>query len=188
MNKTHIGMIFLAISLLWLTLSASRLAAEELKFEAELSGAQEVTTPPAGVETPATGSIEIEFDKALTQAQLSLTVRNGTGITQAHFHCASAGENGSVVAFLFGPADPPVDVSEGSVDVTLVNSNIIPFETPDDHTADTCGVPLNNIASLAFAMRAGKIYVNVHSAEFPAGVIRGQIMQADDDDDGFLGF
>ncbi len=187
MNKKYTGMAFLIISFFWLTLSASTLAAEKLKFEAELSGAQEVTTPPAGVVTETTGTIEVEFDKALTHAQLRLAVRNGVGITQAHFHCASAGANGSVVAFLFGPVDPPVNVSEGSVDVTLENSDIIPFETPDDGTPDTCGVELNNIASLAFAMRAGKIYANVHSTDFPDGVIRGQMMEADDDDDGFLG-
>ncbi|PTN11814.1 CHRD domain-containing protein [Nitrosomonas aestuarii] len=83
--------------------------------------------------------------------------------------------NGPVVAFLFGPVDPPVDVSNGALEVTLDNSDIILPET-----MDACGVPLNNIASLAFAMRAGKIYANVHSTAFPAGVIRGQLLENKD--------
>lgn len=157
-------------------------AANELKFEADLSGAQEVTTPGGGVDANTTGAVEVEFDRALTKAQFRLTVRDGTGIIQAHFHCASAGVNGPVVAFLFGPADPPgVDVGEGSVEGTLDNSDIIPPETLEN--IEACGVPLNNIASLAFALRAGKIYANVHSTVFPTGVIRGQLLPKNENSD-----
>lgn len=161
--------------------SATVYAVDELKFEADLSGAQEVTTPAGGVVADTTGTIEVEFDKALTQAQFRLAVRSGTGIIQAHLHCAPAGANGPVVAFLFGPVDPPVDVSEGSVEGVLENSDIISPDTPE--TIEACGVPLNNVASLAFAMRAGKVYANVHSTDFPAGVIRGQLLEVDDDND-----
>ncbi|WP_139218557.1 CHRD domain-containing protein [Nitrosomonas aestuarii] len=58
------------------------------------SGAQEVTNPAGGVVTDTTGAITVEFDKALTKVQFRIAVRNGTGITQAHFHCAPAGVNG----------------------------------------------------------------------------------------------
>jgi CHRD domain len=179
MKKIHINLFLLIILLLGS--SAIVYATNELKFEADLSGAQEVTSPVGGVVADTTGTIEVEFDKALTKAQFGLSVRSGTGITQAHFHCASAGVNGPVVAFLFGPVDPPVDVSEGSVEGALVNSDIISPDTPE--TIEACGVPLNNIASLAFAMRAGKIYANVHSTAFPAGVIRGQLLEDEDEED-----
>ncbi|GJL76582.1 CHRD domain-containing protein [Nitrosomonas sp.] len=176
MRKIYIHLFL--VSLLLLSSSIIVYAANELKFEADLSGAQEVTSPAGGVVTDTTGAITVEFDKALTKVQFRIAVRNGTGITQAHFHCAPAGVNGPVVAFLFGPVDPPVDVSNGALEVTLDNSDIIPPET-----MDACDVPLNNIASLAFAMRAGKIYANVHSATFPAGVIRGQLLENKDNDD-----
>ena len=165
------------VSVLLFSSSMIVYASSELKFEAGLSGAQEVTDPAGGVVTDTTGTIEVEFDQALTKAQFRIALSNGTGITQAHFHCAPAGVNGPVVAFLFGPVDPPVDVSDGSINVTLDNSDIIP---PD--TLEVCDVPLNNIASLAFAMRAGKIYTNVHSTSFPAGVVRGQMLESEDDD------
>jgi CHRD domain len=178
MKKVYINLFITAILLFGFSVVA---VANELKFEAELSGAQEVTTPAGGVVTDTTGTIEVEFDKALTSAQFSLAVSNGTGIIQAHLHCASAGVNGPVVSFLFGPVEPPVDVSAGSVAGTLSNSDIIPVDASEEN--EVCGVPLNNIASLAFAMRAGKIYANVHSAAFPAGVVRGQLLEADDEDD-----
>jgi hypothetical protein len=185
MKKVYINL--LCVIFLWFGTSAFVYAVDELKFGAELSGAQEVTTPAGGVVTDTTGTVEVEFDKALTKAQFRLAVSNGTGIIQAHFHCASAGVNGPVVAFLFGPLEPPVDVNEESLDGTLDNSNIISPDTPE--TIEACGVPVNNVASLAFAMRAGKIYANVHSAAFPAGVIRGQLLEDEnEDEDGVLDF
>jgi hypothetical protein len=172
MNKLTTKLFLLIVLLVGINMAY---AAHEMKFEANLSGAQEITTPAGGVLSDTTGTLEIEFDPALTQAKFRLAVRNGTGIIQAHFHCAPAGVNGPIVAFLFGPVDPPVDVGEGSVEGILDNNDILPPATPEN--IETCGVPLNNIASLAFAMRAGKIYANVHSAAFPTGVSRGQLLE-----------
>ena len=45
----------------------------------------------------------------------------------------------------------------------------------DPVLSPTCGVTINNIASLQAAASAGRIYVNVHSEAFPAGVVRGQL-------------
>lgn len=177
MKKLYVEMFFLATFLFG---SSTVYAADKLRFKSNLSGAQEITTPPGGVVTDTTGAIRIKFDNALTKGEFRLVLRSGTGITQAHLHCAPAGVNGPVVAFLFGPIAPPgVDVEGELMAGTLDNSDIIPPATPAD--IEACGVPLNNIASLVFATLAGKIYANVHSTAFPPGVVRGQLLPRIDD-------
>jgi hypothetical protein len=52
----------------------------------------------------------VNFDAGLTQAEFDLSVFNGVEVTVAHLHCERPGRNGPVVIFLFGPADPPLDM------------------------------------------------------------------------------
>lgn len=148
----------------FLTLSGFAYAAY---FFAALTGAQEV---PAR-ETPATGEIEVAFDRGFTEAQVYLTVSGYMGaLTGAHFHCARPGENGPIVVGLFGPGPFPVgDLVSG----TLTNSNFL----PGANCVPIIGRPVNNIAALAFAMREGLIYVNVHTTVFPGGEIRAQLFE-----------
>jgi hypothetical protein len=158
----------LGVSLLALVLSvavAGAAAAAPRTLRTTLTGDQEV--PP--VETTANGTFLITFDPGLTEARFDLRVRNGDGITQAHLHCAAAGVNGPVIAFLFGPADPPENVQGRLAVGTITNDDVIPTE------GEPCGREINNLASLYAAMLDGLIYANVHSTDNPGGVVRGQL-------------
>ncbi len=154
----------------FLATSSIAYGGDGLKFKATLTGAQEVTDPLGGVDTPATGMVKAKFDKGLTQVNVDLNVKNTVGtVTRAHFHCAGPGENGPIVFGLFDPGPLPVgEKSKG----TLTN---------DDFTGADCvpniGRPVNNIAALAFAMRDGLIYANVHTSAFGPGEIRGQMLE-----------
>jgi hypothetical protein len=78
-----------------------------------------------------------------------------------------------VVPLFDNPAGQNVDGELDLGDNAIVeNADIIP--PPQDDPA--CGVPLNNIASLAFAILSGRIYANVHNTANPAGVVRGQLL------------
>ena len=140
-----------------------------LKFKANLSGAQEVTNPPGGVVTDAEGMIRAKFDKALTKVEVRLKVEDSAGVfTRAHFHCARAGQNGPIA---FGLVDPgPLVFDGGKVEGVLMNAD---FSGAD--CVPSIGRPVNNIAALAFAMKDGLIYINVHSTAFPPGEVRGQM-------------
>ena len=147
-----------------------------LEFKADLTGDQEV--PP--VVTNTTGEIKVEFNDDLTEAEFELEVRDGVAITQAHLHCAPAGVNGPVMAFLFGFVPGGFDVDGDLVEFTLTDANIAAVGAD---CVPTIGMAINNIADLAQAMQDGNIYANVHSVANPPGEVRGQLESDDDDDD-----
>jgi hypothetical protein len=153
----------------------SRADDEAFEFEAELTGDQEVTTPPGGVDTPATGSCDVEFDEGLTRVRVRLRVRNAIGdVTRGHFHCGRPGQNGPIAFGLFDPG--PCDFDDGRLSCTLTNADLT-------DVANACGTavgrPVSNIAALLFAMRDGLVYCNVHTSEFQAGEVRGQMLPDD---------
>jgi hypothetical protein len=95
--------------------------------------------------------------------RFKLVVRGIDEVTQAHIHLGAPGENGPVVAFLFG-------FFEGGVTQNglLAKGNI----TEADLVGPLAGQPLS---ALADAIRSGNAYVNVHTVDHPGGEIRGQI-------------
>ncbi len=151
-------------------LSSAASGHETLRFAADLVGVHEV--PPVKTET--TGEVTVRFNQELTAAQFRLTVEDGTAVTMAHFHCAPVGVNGPVIAFLFGMVPGGFDVDGRLAKFTLTDANITAI-TPHPDCMTTIGMDINSIADLAQAMRAGKIYANVHTVAHPAGEIRGQL-------------
>ncbi len=141
-------------------------------FEAGLSGAQEVP----GVDTPGKGSIKARFDSGYTRVRVDVRVKDLNGeVVGAHFHCARPGANGPVAFGLINPG--PLSVDGDRIRGTLTNANF----TGADCNAAT-GRNINNIAALAFAMRDGLIYLNLHTTAVGSGEIRGQLELAGDDD------
>jgi hypothetical protein len=118
-------------------------------FEAELSGAQE--TPP--VTTTATGRAVMVLDSDLQTLHYRLMVTDLISITAAHIHLGAPGVSGGIVFPLYtggGPFDEDNPVS-GTVVLT---------ETEQLNT-----------------LLAGNYYVNIHTSTYPAGEIRGQLLQ-----------
>ena len=177
MNKEFSLRIVAAVCCLPALAAGGLAFADESLFKATLSGAQEVVVQdgmfvPGGTDTDATGRIDARFDKGFTSVRVHLRIEGLTGtFAAAHFHCGRPGENGPVAFGLVGPG--PLVFDGKSIRGTLTNL---------DFTGADCsalvGRPVNNIVALAFAMRDGLIYANVHSDLFPAGEIRGQMLDA----------
>lgn len=171
-----------ALPLTFLGALGTAQADNELDFEATLTGDQEVvdengTVVPGGTGSPAIGRMEADFNEGLSRLEVRLRISDlGNAFAAAHFHCGRPGANGPIV---FGLVNPGMLAFNGQeIRGTLTNA---------DYTGEDCteviGRPVNNLASLALAMRDGLVYANVHTDVFPMGEIRGQMLPDDDDDD-----
>jgi hypothetical protein len=161
-----IGVIVVAIG----CLSVVGMAQADGTFTAVLSGDEEV--PP--VTTDTFGKVRIVFNADDTAAEFQLQVRHGVRIRQAHIHCAPAGVNGPIVAFLVGDNAQGYDVDAifpWIFGATLTDTSVIPPSIP------VCPHTITNLRELIEAIRAGNAYANVHSVDNPAGVVRGQLME-----------
>ena len=146
-------------------------------FKAKLSGDQEVPE----VKTETTGDFKLLVNSDRSKVKFSLRVRDGVGIfggPGAHIHCAPAGENGPIVAWLAGGLPDGAGL-DGRVKLRGMLSDKSIMATPDPKSdGATCPALITDIDSLIEAAKAGNLYVNVHSFEFMGGVVRGQIEQA----------
>lgn len=120
---------------------------EQRSFTATLDGGQE--TPP--VETEGSGSGTFTLNAEQTELSFTVTASGLSGpVTLAHFHRGAAGVAGPVAVDIFG------SLEEADGNITLEGV----WEVTEDDVADL----LN-----------GDIYINLHTAEHPAGEIRGQL-------------
>ena len=122
-----------------------------------LTGDQVV--PP--VASDGTGAFTAEGEEGGTEIRFNLTV-SVPGITQAHIHLGGPDENGMVVAFLFGPSDPPQD--EVTIDGVLTE-------------ADLLGSVAGDWDAFVEAL-FDRAYVQVHTTSNPAGELRGHLVVA----------
>lgn len=138
---------------------ASEALAGAGQFRAHCQGRNEV---PA---IDSRGQCQAIFD--LTQdgsgLQYRLIVANIEAVTQAHIHLAPAGENGPVVAFLFGFVPEGETVNGTLAQGVITSANLV---------GPLAGMAL---ADLVAELEAGNAYVNVHTQAHPPGEVRGQI-------------
>ena len=136
-------------------------AQEGETFWASLSGNEEI--PPT--ESGATGWARFQTNENGTQVSYSVNLTGLNAIAGAHINNGSAGQNGDIVVSLSGQ-----QVAENGNNATIsIKGNI----TRDDLQGPLEGKELFELLSL---MSNGIVYVNVHTAEFQNGEIRGQIV------------
>jgi CHRD domain-containing protein len=169
MNKPLLILLVLGSLLLAGTSSAASFVA------APLAGSNEV---PAN-DSKGRGAATFGLSGDETLIDYRLVVANIRNVTMSHIHLAPAGQNGPIVAFLYGPVGP----GGGRTDGVLATGTL----TAASLVGPLAGQPLS---ALIAAMRAGNTYVNVHTndgvdppntgpGDIPGGEIRAQIRVAD---------
>jgi hypothetical protein len=145
--------------------------ADDSTYTAHLSAAEEVPTNAS----LAQGQTIFKLSSDGTELEYRLIVANLENPVAAHIHLAPAGENGAVVAFLYGPAVPGSGRTSGVIATGTI--------TADDLVGPLAGQPLSELIE---AIEAGNAYVNVHTndgvapvtnepGDIPGGEIRGQV-------------
>jgi hypothetical protein len=135
-------------------------------MKARLSGFQEV---PA-ISTQGSGSLRLKVNDAGTSISFELSYANleGGAVSAAHIHFAQPGVNGAPIAWLCGGGGKPTcPAAPAKITGTIVATDII--------DASAQGIAAGQLGEALRAMRAGVTYVNVHTAGFPSGEIRGLI-------------
>jgi len=157
-------------------------AAAADEFKAQLNGFNEIgalATPTGAILTDGTGTFALKFDK--NSATYSLTYSGLTSnVTQAHIHFGKVHVAGGIFVFLCsnlgnGPVGTPAcPTSDGTVTGTITGGNIL--AVPSQH------IPAGNFEVLLSALGSNTAYANVHTVNFPAGEIRGQVKHANNED------
>lgn len=103
---------------------------------------------------------------------------SGLEVTRLHIHNAERGANGPVA---FGLINPGLD-QDGDITLDFANgATIISGEW--DATEGAAGLTFNEFVGDLLAVKTGEdapLYFNLHTANDPAGAIRGQLVAAND--------
>jgi CHRD domain len=136
-------------------------------FRAKLVGFQEV---PA-VNTTGHARLRLSLTDTEITFQLEYADLSGNPAV-AHIHVGQRGVNGGVAVFFCGGGGKPAcpASTSGSVSGTITAENLVGPAAQGYPPA-----PAGKLADLEKAIRSGVAYANMHTANFPAGEIRGQI-------------
>ena len=172
-------------------------------YRVMLEGSQEIQNPP--VSTTASGVGTVVFDSEAVAASYSFDIRGvdfgpvtggppqtpndpGDDVTRTHFHTAAAGVNGPIVFGQIDTVDPAFQQDNDDLAIVL-NADGSWSESGVWETTDPpnpMGVTITDFADELGSATVGMavpLYFNVHTSEFGAGEIRGQLVAIADDID-----
>jgi len=168
MRKLLVPVLLLSVVLL---VAAAPVHAQGGTAVSRLRGFEEV--PATSV--PSSGFFTATVNDAGTEVSYELTYSNIEGnVTQAHLHFAQRGVNGGIMVFLCsnlgnGPAGTqPCPTKSGTISGSFTAADVLAV------TVQSIGA--GELFSLLRGMRAGVVYVNVHTDQLPGGSIRGQLL------------
>ncbi|MES3033168.1 MAG: CHRD domain-containing protein [Gemmatimonadota bacterium] len=148
----------------------SSLAPAKKTFVATLVGTNEV---PA-VTTTAAGKMTLVQEDSVNILYTLETTAATDSVTMAHIHAGAAGANGPIMVWFF-PTETSRAAGTGGGTAARVNGIL---RVGRITRAGTAFVAPFTWDSLLTRMNAGTAYANIHSRQFPGGVVRGQVAAA----------
>lgn len=133
------------------------------------------------VSTTGSGVFDARINKAGDEVAYTLTYSDLEGaVQQAHIHLGQVGVNGGITVFLCtnlgnGPVGiQPCPAPPATITGTIAAADVSP-NIPATQAARNQGLNTGEFDEFLAALRAGALYVNVHSTTWPGGEIRSQI-------------
>ena len=185
--------------------SASYACAQE--FTAHLTGFNEIGSIPTTVTvttlgtpaptsytgailTDATGTLKLYLDKNAGQITYTLTYTGPftSDVQQAHIHFGKSRDSGGIVVWLCQTTARPAPMQVAMITPTCTTPNPTATVT-GTITADNVlpltgqNVTANDFDAITDAITSHTAYVNIHTANFPGGEIRGQVHAVEKDHD-----
>ena len=156
-------------------------------FHAKLSGFNEIGPLGAGetgaIFSQGQGTIALILNQQLQSLRYTLTYNNtlSSNVTQAHIHFGKKHVAGGIFLFLCTNLTPPAGVATppacpatgGSVSGLLTAGSVL--AVPGQH------ITAGDFNVVVEALLSKTAYANVHTVNFPAGEIRGDIRRDDDE-------
>ena len=153
--------------------------ANATEFSAKLVGFEEV---PAAIFSKGSGTLDLDLNRHARTITFKLTFSGlSAPVTQSHIHFGKRHVAGGITVFFCtnlsnGPAGTqPCPAGGGTVTGTIVGANVLAIAAQ--------GMPAADFDALVTLLDTDTAYANVHTTNFPAGEIRGQIRHRDRDDD-----
>ena len=149
---------------------------DDLVITAEMRGLGEV--PPTNSQGKAFFHGKINADK--TAITFTLTWRGITGPPLfSHIHFGPSKENGGVMVFFCGGGGKPdcVQATSGKATGTITAADIT---GPSAQGIDPA--PAGQFSDVIRAILTNNAYANLHTAKFPGGEVRGQVVVQDEED------
>ena len=147
-------------------ISATPSAAQVVNMTATLTGAEETTSTPGvlGLLTGAVGTATVSVDATNEEVAVQLNLFNfATGTSAGHIHVGPRGVAGPVVLNFPIPAGRTGDLP------LSFRLGVAAFVARPE-------IGINTMSDLIQAIVGGGAYVNIHTSQYPAGEIRGQLV------------
>jgi hypothetical protein len=148
-------------------------------FHAVLSGFNEtgaLNAQSGAILSPGSGTLELKLDRRNETITFTLKFENLTSpVTQAHIHFGKVHMSGGVMVFFCAntttaPAGTqPCPAGGGTVTGMISAANVLGIASQN--------VTAGDFDAIADALASDTAYANVHTANFPAGEIRGQVVR-----------
>jgi CHRD domain-containing protein len=160
--------------------------ANAVEFSAIFSGFEEIGGLGAGetgaIFSQGKATLDLDLNRSARTIAFTLTYSGlSAPVTQAHIHFGKEHVAGGIMVFFCSnlanppPGTQPCPLPSGTVKGTITAGNVI------GPTAQ--GITPGNFDAVVAALVSNTVYGNVHTMNFPAGEVRGQVRRGERDDD-----